>query len=104
MKLLTHIPAWLRNKYFISFAAFCVIILFLDKNDLFTQMARKKEWHNLNRSKAYYTKEINKLQKEYQGLTQDPRVIEKYARENFFMKRDNEEIFLIPEKPDRGKN
>ena len=38
MKLLNHIPAFLKSKYLISFAAFCVIVLFLDKNDFFTQV------------------------------------------------------------------
>ena len=99
MKLLNHIPAWIKNKYFISFSAFCVIILFLDKNDIFTQLARRNELHKLNQSKAYYTKEINKLDKELQGLSSDPGVIEKLAREKYLMKRDNEEIFIIPEKP-----
>ena len=103
-RILTHIPAWLKNKYFISFAVFCVIILFLDKNDILTQLDRQKELHGLSQSKAYYTKEINKLEKIYEGLISDPRAIEKYARENYFMKRDNEELFIIPENSDQAKN
>ena len=104
MKLLTHIPAWLRNKYFISFAAFCVILLFLDKNDLFSQLSHRKELGKLQSSKAYYTKENNALRKESGDLRTNPRCIEKLARENFLMKRDNEELFLIPEKSDNSKN
>ena len=103
-RILTHIPAWLKNKYLISFAVFCVIILFLDKNDLLTQLDRKKELHGLNQSKAYYTREINKLEKVYQDLISDPRAIEKFARENYFMKRENEDLFIISEKPDQAKN
>jgi len=103
-KLLNHLPSWLKNKYFISFAAFCVIILFLDKNDLVTQWGRKKELHNWNQRKAYYTQEINRLEKEYRALTTTPAAIEKLAREKFFMKRDNEELFIISEKSDPAKN
>jgi cell division protein FtsB len=103
-KLLNHLPSWLKNKYFISFAAFCVIILFLDKNDLVTQWERKKELHNWNKSRDYYTHEINRLEKEYQALTTTPDAIEKLAREKYYMKRDNEELFIVSEKPDAAKN
>jgi cell division protein DivIC len=75
-----------------------VIILFLDKNDLFTQRERKQELRALERSKEYYTKEINKLQKQYEALRTDPAALEKLAREKFLMKRDNEELFIISEK------
>jgi len=100
MKLLTHIPAFLKNKYFISFAAFCVIILFLDKNDFLTQSGRLKELHNLQQSKAYYTKEIKQLRTTSDNLANNPGTIEKTAREKYFMKRDNEELFLISENSD----
>jgi len=103
-KILTHIPSWLKNKYLISFAAFCVIMLFLDKNDVFTQLGRRKELHNLQTSRAYYTKENNALRQEAVDLKHDPRSIEKLAREKYLMKRDNEELFLIPEKHDKAKN
>jgi cell division protein DivIC len=104
MKMLTHLPPWLRSKYFISSAAFCVIIFFLDKNDIFTQLNLRKELGKLQASKAYYTKENNTLRKESNDLKTNPACIEKLAREKFLMKRDNEELFLIPEKSDKGKN
>jgi cell division protein DivIC len=104
MKLLNHIPAWLKNKYFISFAAFCVIMLFLDKNDLFTQIDRRKELRELQQSKRYYTTQIATERKESEALRTNPAAVEKLAREKCLMKRDNEELFLIQEKPDGLKN
>lgn len=100
MKLLTHIPGFLKNKYFISLAAFCVVIIFLDKNDFFTQVGRLKELHNLQQSKAYYTKEIKQLRNVSDNLANNPRTIEKTAREKYLMKRDNEELFVISENSD----
>ena len=100
MKLLTHIPRFLKNKYFISFAAFCVVMLFLDKNDLFTQIDRRKEARELQQSKQHYSAEIATQRKEYEALKNNPATIEKHAREDYYMKRDNEEIFLVPEKYD----
>ena len=100
MKLLTHIPGFLKNKYFISFAAFCVIILFLDKNDFFTQMGRRKELRNLEQSKKHYTTQIATERKELEALETNPAAVERVAREKYLMKRDNEDIFIISEKTD----
>ncbi len=104
MKLLTRLPAWLRNKYFIAFAAFCVVILFLDKNDIFTQLERRRELHKLEKSRDYYNTQISTERKELEGLKSNPATLERYAREKYLMKRDNEDLFLVPEKPDNSKN
>lgn len=101
--ILTHIPAFLKNKYFISVAVFCTVILFLDKNDLVTQMDRAKELRKLEQSRDYYSTQIATERKELEGLKNDPAVLEKYAREKYLMKRDNEELFLVPEKSDEAK-
>lgn len=99
MKYISKIPAWIRNKYIIATAVFLVVILFLDKNDFFTQLDRRNELRTLEKSKAYYSKEIASERKELEGLKNDPAILEKYAREKYLMKRDDEEIFLISEKP-----
>lgn len=95
MKLLSHIPAWLKNKYFISLAAFATIILFFDKNDMVTQFSRVKELNELNKSKAYYNEQIALESKELEQLRTNPATLEKYAREKYMMKRDNEDLFII---------
>jgi cell division protein DivIC len=100
MRLLHHIPSWLKNKYFISATAFCIIMLFLDKNDLFTQLGRRNELNELKKSKQYYISQITTEHKESEALKTNPAAVEKLAREKFLMKRDNEELFLVPEKPD----
>ncbi len=104
MKLLTHIPSWIKSKYFIAFAAFCVVVLFLDKNDFFTQIDRQKELRELQQSRQYYSTQISAERKELEALKNNPATLEKYAREKYLMKRDNEELFLISEKPDNSKN
>jgi cell division protein FtsB len=100
MKLLSYIPGFLKNKYLISFAAFCVVVLFLDKNDFFTQYERRQELRELQQSKKHYTAEIATERKELQALETNPAAVEKVAREKHLMKRDNEELFLVPEKSD----
>ncbi len=105
MKLLTHLPAWLKNKYFISFAAFCVIMLFLDKNDVFTQLGRRRELQQNVQSKRYYSRELSIMRKQDEAFKTGPAAYEKIAREKLYMKKDNEDLFLIiSEKPDNNKN
>jgi cell division protein FtsB len=104
MKLLAHIPGFLTNKYFIAIAAFCVVLLFLDKNDFFSQLDRRKELKELEQSKKYYTTQIAAERKELEALKSNPATLEKYAREKYLMKRDGEELFIISENPVKGKN
>jgi len=100
MKLLNLIPAWLKNKYFLSVSAFIVWILFFDPRDVFTQMEHHRELNELQVSKAWYQKEIAKESIEAEQLKTNPATIEKYAREKYLMKRDNEDIFIVSENPD----
>jgi len=99
MKFLNHIPAWLKNKYFLSLTGFIIWILFFDPRDIFTQIQHRRELKDLQVSKAWYQKEIAKESIEAEQLKTNPATIEKYARENYLMKRENEDIFIIPEKP-----
>ena len=45
-------------------------------------------------------RKLQRNQLRLEQLRTNPATIEKYARENYLMKRDNEDIFLVPEKPD----
>jgi cell division protein FtsB len=104
MKFLTHIPGFLKNKYFIAIAGFAAIMLFLDKNDVFSTMARNKELRELKQSKDYFTTQIASERKELEALKNNPATLEKYARENYLMKRENEDLFLLSEKHDKANN
>src|SRR5215217_7186118 len=85
----------LSNKYIIALSIFAVIILFTDHNNLFEQWDRKQQLKKLLVKKAYYQEEIEKTKRKLAGLSNDATAIEKFAREKFYMKRDNEDIFII---------
>jgi len=74
------------------------IMFFFDKNDVLTQLNRRKELKDLQQSKEYYTTQIQLESKELDALKSNPAVLEKYAREKYLMKRDNEDLFVIIEK------
>jgi len=92
MKLLTHIPSWLKNKYFLTLSGFIVWMLFFDERDFFTIRHYRQELKELQQSKNYYTAEIKANQDK---LRISPNSLEKIARETYYMKRDNEDLYLI---------
>jgi len=102
MKLLAHIPAWLRNKYLIAIGVFAAILLFFDKSDLFTQLERRQQLRELQESRQYYMNQIATERAELENLRTNPATLEKYAREKYLMKRANEDLFLVPE--NNGQN
>jgi cell division protein FtsB len=102
-KAATTILFILRSKYLVSLVAFVVLMLFFDRNDVFTQLERKKQLKELQNSKAFYQEEIRKTQQQLTDLQNNPAALEKYARENFYMKRDNEDVFIV-EPPADKKN
>jgi len=96
MKLLTHIPAWLKNKYLLTAVGFTVWILFFDARDFITSHFRERnELQKLQQSKKYYEQQIAVTKRELEQLKTNPAVLEKYARERYLMKRDNEDLFVV---------
>ncbi len=95
MKYLSLFYNVIKNKYILSLVVFVVWISFFDRNDLITQWERKKELQKVETSKAYYETEISATRKELSDLDQDSRILEKMAREKFYLKRPNEDLFLV---------
>jgi len=93
----SRIPVWLKNKYFLATAVFVFILLFFDRNDLFVQWDRNRQLNQLTQSKGYYEGAIRTQKAELQQLKADPATLERYAREKYLMKKDNEDLFLIRE-------
>ena len=90
-----RIPKWLKNKYSITTLIFLVFLLVFDQNNIVTQYTYRSELNKLNTEKAYFAKEIKKTKQELDELTNNPRTLEKFAREKYFMKKENEEVFVF---------
>jgi cell division protein FtsB len=86
---------YLKNRYFMTAFVFLIWMTFFDKNDMFTLYSYRSELGKLKTDKAYYTSEIEKNKADMQELMSDPEHLEKYAREHYLMKKDNEDIFLF---------
>ncbi|HSU50123.1 MAG TPA: septum formation initiator family protein [Segetibacter sp.] len=90
----------LRNKYISSVIVFVIWLAFFDRNDLVTQWDRKQELQKLEVSKAFYEKEIASTKKDLLELNNNPAVLEKFAREKFYLKKVNEQIFITTDSTD----
>ena len=85
----------LWNKYFISVISIIVWVCFFDKNDLLSQYQLTKKLKQLRTEEKYYQGEIEKNKSDMNELRTNPASLEKFAREKYLMKKDNEEIFVI---------
>lgn len=96
MGLIQHIPGWLKNKYLLTLLVFAAWMLFFDDRDLYiTCIKQRQELGDLRKSKTYYEEQIANTKKSLDQLKVNAFTIEKYAREKYLMKRDNEDLFLV---------
>ena len=87
-----------KNKYFLTITALTVWVVFFDKNDLKTQIELRKEVKQLTEERNYFAKEIQGITSDINELYTNPKRLERFAREKYLMKRDNEDIFVLVEK------
>jgi cell division protein FtsB len=92
---LKRILPYLKNKYYIALVFFIVWMLFLDRNDLVNQYEHLEKVRSLRLEKKYYEEEIRKTQQDLKDLSTDQEHLEKFAREKYLMKKDNEDVFVI---------
>ena len=93
--MLKKIPAPLKNKYVLSIIAFIVWLAFFDKNDFYSQYRFRQQLKVLQTDKQYYVEQIDVTQNNLNELMSSPANLEKFARENYLMKRDNEDLFVL---------
>ena len=72
-----------------------VWVTFFDKNDLLSQRQLTNQLKELEAEKQYYAGEIAKNKNEINELETNAASLEKFAREKYLMKKDNEEVFVI---------
>ena len=96
--LYQKLPAPLRNKYLITFVVFLIWIFFIDKFDIITQIKMNNEFKQLKEQQEFYKAEIEKDSTKVYNLNNNPEEQERFARERFLMKKDNEDVFIVRDK------
>ena len=92
---------WLKNKYVLTISVFAIWMLFFDQNNLVDRIKMTGEIRQLEEDREYYLEQIQKDSARLSELTTNKENLEKYAREQFLMKKPNEDVFIIIEDKDK---
>lgn len=86
-----------KNKYFVILILFLIWISVFDRNNLVRTFKTMSKVTKLLEQKAYYQHQIEETKRVKYELFNNTKNLEKFAREQYFMKKDGEEIFIIEE-------
>lgn len=84
-----------KYKYGISLSVFSVWMLFFDGNSALFMYKQFNELKNLKTQEEFLSEEIQQMQKQKEELFSDDDKLERYARENYFFKKDDEDVFVV---------
>ena len=87
----------IRNKYLIAVLVFLVWLLIFDNNSLIDRVKYLNTLHQMEDEKKYYLERIEEDSRRLNELKTDRDNLEKFAREQYFMKKENEDVFVIIE-------
>lgn len=90
-----RMPSWMKNKYVLTLLVFLVWIILLDPNNLISRAREIKTRNRLEREKEYYMGRIEEDRRKLNELRTSNENLEKYAREQYRMKRPDEDLFII---------
>jgi cell division protein DivIC len=90
-----RLPAPLRNRYYLTLLGFFFILIFMDRNSVWTQWRLYRAKQRLEQDRVFYEQKIIEAREEAEDfeLTQ-----EKFARERYYMKQGNEDVYIINDK------
>lgn len=90
----------IKNKFIVSILVFIIWVTFFDRNDIISKYNSHLTLLELKKEKQFYIESISKDKNQIHLLKTDVKNLEKYAREEYLMKQDNEDLFIIINKND----
>ena len=102
MKVLTSIKAYVLRMWssvYFKYAVVCVVgillVGLLDDNSLWNHFKNLQHIEELSREKEKYNADFQRDQAQIKELNKNPKAMEKIARERYYMKADDEDIFIL---------
>ena len=83
------------NKYQIVFVVFLIMIFFIDDHNVFRQFAYGRKIKELKSEIRNYEQKKAESEKKLEELYSNNDDLERFAREEYLMKKDNEDIFVL---------
>lgn len=94
-KFISFIQRVLLNKYAFVLVLFFVYLIFFDNHNLIKRYTTRQEIKQLELEYQYYLQEIEENKAKINQLNNDSVYLEKFAREKYYMKKDNEDVFIL---------
>ena len=95
MEILKKLLKVFINKYFVITVAFIAWMVFFDSNNVFTRAKLRDKLDELKQEKRFYLDEIHNDSALTRKLLSDSTELERFAREKYLMKKDNEDLYLV---------
>ena len=95
MSTFKNILRKLNNRYVYATLLFLVVIFFIDQFNVFAQIRLRRSLIDQKQQIEYYEKEVSQNKQYLHDVQNDSATMEKVAREQYLMKRDNEVVYLI---------
>ncbi len=85
----------LKNFYFIFFISFLIWMTIIDSNGFLNRFRLSQKLDELRTEKEFYVQEIDKVTIDKEKFESNEEILEKYAREEYLMKKESEDIFYV---------
>ncbi len=89
----------IRNKYFIAGLIFIVWICFFDNNNLVGWIGALKDYSGNKSQQRYYKEQIRQTESKLNEIQSNKDSLEKFARENYYFHKENEDVFIVTPEP-----
>ena len=85
------------NKFVIATILFLSWIIFFDENSIVAHTESKQQLHDLTKQKEYFNQRIASDKQKLEDLNAGKAELEKFAREQYYMSKPNEDVFIVVE-------
>lgn len=103
-KIIDKIPPAFRNKYILTIIIFVIWLTLFDSNNLISRYKELMELHKLRKDREYFSNRIEADRKKLHELKTDNENLEKFAREQYRMKKPDEDLYIIMTPSEDRKN
>ncbi|MCX6185917.1 MAG: septum formation initiator family protein [Bacteroidetes bacterium] len=90
-----HYKKIILNKYIIAMLLLVLLLIFNDRNSIFNQLKYREQLNKATKENTFLKEQIAKASKESNELFSNNKNLEKFAREKYLMKRDDEDVYVI---------
>ncbi|MCF8463227.1 MAG: septum formation initiator family protein [Flavobacteriales bacterium] len=94
-KIAKKLNPYIRNKYVITLFAFLVWMTFFDENSFISTIKNQLKLAEMEEERDHYLNEITESTADLKLLQNDKELLEKFAREKYLMKKEDEDIFVF---------